>query len=182
AFPWCSVLRPVGVLSIPEDASGACMTEVLSEAQPPRLDLPEELRYEEVNARPQPCLTFKAQRQNARLRARLSFDSAPESGRCFLDRDDPRGGVYKVESRRYILRDRDAEATFISRLTEAGLKSVRPNHYEKQSGWEVAPTKLPGVARAVVAEGWRVEAEGKTFRNPGKVKIQVNSGIDWFEL
>jgi SNF2 family DNA or RNA helicase len=34
----------------------------------------------------------------------------------------------------------------------------------------------------LVAEGWRVEAEGKTFRNPGKVKIQVNSGIDWFEL
>jgi superfamily II DNA or RNA helicase len=182
AFHWVSVLRRVGVLSIPEDQIGAFMTEVLSEAHPPRLDLPEELRYEEVNARPQPCLTFKAQRQNARLRARLSFDYAPESRRCVLDKDDPRRGVYQVESRRYILRDRNAEAAFISRLTEAGLKYVRPNHHERQSGWEVAPTKLPGVVRELVAEGWRVEAEGKTFRNPGKVKIHVNSGIDWFEL
>ena len=182
AFHWVSVLRRVGALFIPEDQAGEFMTEVLSEARPPRLDLPEELRYEEANAKPQPCLTFKAQRQNARLRARLSFDYAPESRSCVLEKDDPRRGVYQIESRRYILRDLEAEAAFISRLTEAGLKYVRPNHYEKRSGWEVAPTKLPRVVRELVAEGWRVEAEGKTFRNPGKVKVQVNSGIDWFEL
>ncbi|HKC84998.1 MAG TPA: SWIM zinc finger family protein, partial [Blastocatellia bacterium] len=182
AFHWVSVLRRVGALIIPEDQIGELMTEVLSETQPPRLDLPEELRFEEVNVMPQPCLTFKAQRQNTRLRARLSFDYAPESRRCVIDKDDPRRGVYQVESRRYILRDRDAEAAFINRLTEAGLKYVRPNYHEKQSGWEVAPTKLPRVVRELVAEGWRVEAEGKTFRNPGKVKVQVNSGIDWFEL
>jgi superfamily II DNA or RNA helicase len=182
AFHWVSVLRRVGALIIPEDQIGELMTEVLSETQPPRLDLPEELRFEEVNVMPQPCLTFKAQRQNTRLRARLSFDYAPESRRCVLDKDDPRRGVYQVEGRRYIMRDRDAEAAFINRLTEAGLKYVRQNYHEKQSGWEVAPTKLPRVVRELVAEGWRVEAEGKTFRNPGKVKVQVNSGIDWFEL
>jgi superfamily II DNA or RNA helicase len=182
AFHWVSVLRRVGALFIPEVQIGELMTEVLSEAHPPRLDLPEELRYEDVSARPQPCLTFKAQKQNSKLRARLSFDYAPESRRCVLDKDDPRRGVYQVETRRYILRDRDAEAAFISRLTEAGLKYARPNYSEKQSGWEVAPTKLPRVVRDLVAEGWRVEAEGKTFRNPGKVKVQVNSGIDWFEL
>jgi len=182
AFHWVSVLRRVGALFIPEDQIGELMTEVLSESHPPRLDLPEELRYEDVSARPQPCLTFKAQKQSSRLRARLSFDYAPESRRCVLDKDDPRRGVYQVETRRYILRDRDAEAAFINRLTEAGLKYARPNYYEKQSGWEVAPTKLPRVVRELVAEGWRVEAEGKTFRNPGKIKVQVNSGIDWFEL
>jgi superfamily II DNA or RNA helicase len=182
AFHWISILRQVGALFIPENQIGEFMTEVLSEAQPPRHDLPEELRYEEVDAKPQPCLTFKSQRQNTRLRARLSFDYAPESRRCVLDKDDPRRGVYQVESRSYILRDRDAEAGFIRRLTEAGLKYVGPNYYEKQSGWDIAPTKLPRVVRELVAEGWRVEAEGKTFRSPGKVKVQVNSGIDWFEL
>src|SRR5262245_11270113 len=182
AFHWVSVLRRVGALIIPEDQIGEFMTEVLSETRPPSLDLPEELRFEEVNVMPKPCLTFQAQRQNARLRARLSFDYAPESRRCVLDKDDPRRGVYKVEGSRYILRDRDAEAVFVNRLTEAGLKYARPNYHENQSGWEVAPTKLPRVVRELVAEGWRVEAEGKTFRNPGKVKVQVNSGIDWFEL
>src|SRR5262249_48394258 len=131
---------------------------------------------------PQPRLTFKAQQYNTRLRARLSFDYAPDSQGCVLDKDDPRRGVYEVESRRYILRDRLAEAASLNRLTEVGLKYVGPNYYEKQSGWEVAPTKLPRVVRELVAEGWRVEAEGKAFRNPGEIKIQISSGIDWFEL
>jgi SNF2 family DNA or RNA helicase len=182
AFHWVSILRRIGSLSVPEDQISEFMTEVLSEAHLPRLDLPEELRYEEINAKPRPCLMFKAQRRNARLRASLSFDYAPESRGCVLDKDDPRRGVYHVESRNYILRDREAEAAFIRRLTEAGLKYVKPNYYEKQSGWEIAPTKLPRVVRDLVAEGWRVEAEGKTFRSPGEIKIQVSSGIDWFEL
>jgi superfamily II DNA or RNA helicase len=181
-FHWISILRRAGALAIPANQIGEFMTEVLSEAQPPRLDLPEELRYVEVTAKPQPCLTFKTQKQNSRLRARLSFDYAPESQRCVIDKDDPRRGVYQVESRNYILRDQEAEAAFIRRLTEVGLKHVGPNYYERRSGWEIAPTKLPPIVRELVTDGWRVEAEGKTFRSPGEIKIQVSSGIDWFEL
>jgi superfamily II DNA or RNA helicase len=182
AFHWISILRRAGDLFIPADQIGEFMTEVLSEAHPPRLDLPEELRYEEITAKPQPCLTFKSQKQNARLRARLSFDYAPDSQHCVLDKDDPRRGVYQIESGSYILRDRDAESAFARRLTETGLKYVGPNYYEKRSGWEIAPTKLPRIVRELVAEGWRVEAEGKMFRGPGEIKVQVSSGIDWFEL
>ncbi|MCG3162910.1 MAG: hypothetical protein JMDDDDMK_04271 [Acidobacteria bacterium] len=158
------------------------MNEVLSASHPPRLELPEELRYEEVTVRPQPCLTFKSQHRRTKLRARLSFDYAPDSQGCMLDKDDPRGGVYEVENRRYLLRDRGAELAAMNHLTEIGLKYVGPTYYEKQSGWEVAPTKLPRTVRQLVAEGWHVEAEGKTFRNPGEIKMQVSSGIDWFEL
>ncbi|MGH9767464.1 MAG: SNF2-related protein, partial [Blastocatellia bacterium] len=182
AFHWISILRRARAIAVPESQIGEFMTEVLSESHPPGLELPEELRYEEVGARPQPCLRFKAQNHNARLRARLSFDYAPESEGCILDKDDPRRGVYEVGNRRYILRDKAAEAASIRRLTEMGLKYAGPNYYEKQSGWELAPTKLPRVVRDLIAEGWHVEAEGKVFRNPGEIKIQVSSGIDWFEL
>jgi superfamily II DNA or RNA helicase len=182
AFHWISILRRAGGLFIPADQIGEFMTEVLSDAHPPRLDLPEELRFEEISAKPQPCLTFKSQKQNARLRARLSFDYAPDAQGCVLDKEDPRRGVYQVESRSYILRDRDAEAACARRLAEVGLKHAGPNYYERRSGWEIAPTKLPRVVRELVAEGWRVEAEGKMFRGPGEIKVQVSSGIDWFEL
>ena len=30
--------------------------------------------------------------------------------------------------------------------------------------------------------GWHVEAEGKLYRQSGAIRIEVNSGIDWFEL
>ncbi|NJO12212.1 MAG: DEAD/DEAH box helicase [Gammaproteobacteria bacterium] len=35
---------------------------------------------------------------------------------------------------------------------------------------------------ALTAEGWHVEAEGKLYRQPGKLDIHVSSGVDWFEL
>ncbi len=34
----------------------------------------------------------------------------------------------------------------------------------------------------LVGRGWRVEAEGKLYRNPGSSSVSVSSGIDWFEL
>ena len=36
--------------------------------------------------------------------------------------------------------------------------------------------------RQLIAEGWHVEAEGKTFRESNATKVSVKSGIDWFEL
>ena len=41
---------------------------------------------------------------------------------------------------------------------------------------------LPKVVAQLVAEGWHVEAEGKLYRQAGKIDIEVRSGIDWFEL
>ena len=179
AFHWISILRRTGVLQVPENQIGEFMTEILSEAQPPALDLPEELQYETVTATPQPCLIVKAQQRNSRLHARISFDYGAGA---ILDDDDPRSGVYAVEDRRYLLRDRAVEAQARNRLSAFGLKRLPPSYSEKKPGWDIAPTKLPRIVRELIAEGWHVEAEGKTFRNPGEVKIQVSSGIDWFEL
>src|SRR5262249_37416513 len=45
-----------------------------------------------------------------------------------------------------------------------------------------SPSKLPRVVRDLLGFGWHVEAEGKVYRRPGKMKLEVKSGIDWFEL
>jgi hypothetical protein len=36
--------------------------------------------------------------------------------------------------------------------------------------------------RALVEAGWHIEAEGKIFRRPGEFRIEVSTGVDWFEL
>jgi SNF2 family DNA or RNA helicase len=41
---------------------------------------------------------------------------------------------------------------------------------------------MPRVVRELLHAGWHVEAEGKAFRRPGTTKVDVRSGIDWFEL
>ena len=41
---------------------------------------------------------------------------------------------------------------------------------------------LARIVRILAKEGWHVEAEGKIYRQAGQFKVQVKSGIDWFEL
>ena len=41
---------------------------------------------------------------------------------------------------------------------------------------------MPGIVRKLIEDGWHVEAEGKLFRRPGGYRMEVSSGVDWFEL
>ena len=43
----------------------------------------------------------------------------------------------------------------------------------------LVPTKLPKVVAELTREGWHVEADGKLYRQPGELKVNVRSGIDW---
>src|SRR5437870_5662449 len=45
-----------------------------------------------------------------------------------------------------------------------------------------APAALPSAIRGLLKEGWHVEAEGKLYRQPGEIHVEVTSGIDWFDL
>ena len=51
-----------------------------------------------------------------------------------------------------------------------------------QTALDLPPRSLPRAVAQLVREGWHVEAEGKLYRQPGAVSIEVTSGVDWFEL
>jgi SNF2 family DNA or RNA helicase len=99
--------------------------------------------------------------------------SAHEPGSAVLDR----GG------RRLLLRDGAVERAAAERLNALGFK---PRSYWGRQGFqmalELAPRHLPRVVAELVREGWRVEAEGKLYRQPGAFTIEITSGVDWFEL
>ena len=44
------------------------------------------------------------------------------------------------------------------------------------------PAQLPAAVRELTARKWHVEVNGKVYRQPGKIQMQISSGIDWFEL
>ena len=53
-------------------------------------------------------------------------------------------------------------------------------HYSEN--FRLTPRNLPRAVTSLLANGWRVEAEGKLYRNAGSSSLSVSSGIDWFEL
>jgi hypothetical protein len=146
------------------------------------LEVPEELRYEELRAEAKPCLTIRSPQRNSwnsdRLRAQLSFDyggwRVPDTG--------PSRGIYDPAARTLLVRDTTAEAAARQLLSQLGFSAPDKEYGETEPAWGLAPKKLPAVVRAWVGAGWHIEAEGKVFRSPGSMRVEVASGIDWFEL
>jgi SNF2 family DNA or RNA helicase len=48
--------------------------------------------------------------------------------------------------------------------------------------FELAAERMAKAVRALTQEGWRVEAEGKLYRTAGKLRMEISSGVDWFDL
>jgi len=179
-FAWIEMFRHSGAIQAPERDGEAMLATLLCAPGAPPLEGPEELPYEPVSAPPRPGLHIKAAPAAARgskLRGEMLFDYA---GRVFAA-NDASSGFYEAEPRRYLRRDAAAEKAAAALLEELGLRRTW-NYQNPDPAWEIAPTRLPRIVRALVDAGWHIEAEGKVFRRPGEFRMEVSSGVDWFEL
>jgi superfamily II DNA or RNA helicase len=179
AFEWIRLLRKQRPLTVPVEQRGELLKELLELPRLPRLDLPEELRFEEVALSPQPLLKVRAPDRYSwgpeRLRGELSFAYENE----MVPHTKPGRGIYQADRNRLLVRDQNAERAAAERLVQLGFRySSSPGRHE----WQLTPRSLPGVVRALLEAGWQVEAEGKLYHQPGAIHIEVSSGIDWFEL
>jgi superfamily II DNA or RNA helicase len=181
-FEWISSLRRLRRIDAPEGDVGQMLAALLEHPLAARLEVPGELRYEEVRPTPRPCLTFRSQKRyewgQERLRAELSFDYDGRRVSGALSSH----GVYDPATRRFVVRDRQAEADAKAFVYQLGLEDLPPEFRGEAPALRLTPKKLPAVAHACLAAGWHVEAEGKIFRRPGEMRVGVSSGVDWFEL
>jgi superfamily II DNA or RNA helicase len=178
-FEWISYLRRAGTIEAPDHDREDFLTALLNSPRLPRLNVPDELKFDEVSLPARPFLRITsaaAGSASGRLRGDLMFDYG---GRLVSD-GATGSGVFDAGSRQFIRRDAAAERTAASQLSELGLRHTTP--YLEQPSWEIPAGKLPRVVRALVGSGWHVEAEGKAFRKPGAFRVEVSSGLDWFEL
>ena len=177
AFTLLAQLRGSGPISIPPGATGQ-LVDVLARSGVDPSDLPEELQFEIVASPPRPIVQVRADDRGGSpmLHATVAFDYDgilvdPGEGSTTFDRD----------RRRLVRRDLGFEDEALRRLTEIGFTRRWDFGYARYA-LSIAPTQLPVAVRALAAEGWRVEAEGRAFRPAQSMRSEVRSGIDWFEL
>jgi len=178
-FQWVIYLRQNRSLQIPGKDGPEFSRELYSSGSH-ALKLPEELRMEEIRPTPEFHLKIKAPKPNAyetRLLGHLRFGYDGE----LLDETANGRAIVRADQKRVVLRDTKAEAQANARLHQLGWR-FQWHSDSRQQTWTLTPTKLAKVVAALVKEGWHVEAEGKLYRQPGELRIEVNSGIDWFEL
>ncbi|HEY6252745.1 MAG TPA: DEAD/DEAH box helicase [Candidatus Angelobacter sp.] len=159
------------------------LSTLLSTRGLPPLELPEELQYEEVKLTAVPHLQVRPEQHNGpqpsnRLRADLSFRY---EGRA-VSQTEPGRGWYEAATRRFLCRDLDGEKRAAELLSDLGIKFQAPTYWDQKPAWDIAPTKLPRIVRELLEAGWHVDAQGKILRRPGAFRIDVSSGVDWFEL
>ena len=179
AFNWIKALREQRSLSVPIEQGDEFVDALLRQRELPALDLPDELHYEEASVTPRPRLTVKPSPeswQRDRLRASLGFDYDG----AIIDDKHPSAVVLK-EARRALRRDRECEQAARERLLELGMRELSGG-YEANPGFDFPASRLARIVRQLINDGWHIEALGKLYRVPGRFKLEVTSGVDWFEL
>src|ERR1700752_230473 len=180
ARTWTNALRASGDVRIPAAESRELVAHLMDLPSIPKLELPPELHFERVSFPPTPHLIVRKPEYafscQPHLEAKLLFDYEDLQ----IDYFDSRDGIYEGGRDRYVERDRASEEFAYSTMNALGVRKGRD--YQNEEKLQLTPRKLPSVVTALLASGWRVEAEGKLYRNPGSSKLSVSSGIDWFEL
>ncbi len=176
AYSWISLLRKEKELLVPFAERERLRSTIMAIRRRPPLDLPDELRWEEVRREPQPRLRLSRRRERAEsyepLMATLSFDYDEE----IVDGETEEESI-SIEEGRVLVRDMENEQAYGRRLEDLGLtRTWSPGHYR------LHPATLPSVVRELLSEGWQVEAEEGIYRAATDFQVELNSGVDWFEL
>jgi|GEM_PF-315664 len=189
-FPWIVLLRREGSIDIPAEDLPAALEELFRLPAVPSLELPDDLPIEHQRPAPQPRLSLWAPDRRD-LERDLEADLAFGYHDLWVAAEDPRSAVVDREDGSLLLRDREAEARALGLLAELGISMVSVEDGAGGPGGSADFLLVPrtGVAHIVgrlLAEGWRVEAEGEWVRPAGAVRAAIDfvsgSGMDWFEL
>ena len=181
AFNWVDMLKKQESLHVPAGQAEEFLTFLYRLPVLPQLELPTALQVAEVQVTPRPRLKVTApthtQFNRDRLQGALSFDYEG----ALVDHNVPGPWIYDSEHRRRLRRDLRAEEAAQELLRQLGF---RQDYYygDSQSRLYLPAKQLPKVVRSLLAENWLVEAEGKLYRQPGEIDMEVVSGIDWFDL
>ena len=186
ASRWMAGLDRSGSVRVAASERLAFFEHLHALPSPPPIELPPGFNVPEVAVTPSPRLFLHAPDPEAPpgtpIYGRLSFDY----DRTDVAAEPPRRAIFDASRWRLLLRDRAAESSARERLAALSFgpaeRGYLPPAVPEGAHLQIAPKHLPAAARALVEEGWRVEASGKLYRTPGTFHMGITSGIDWFEL
>jgi superfamily II DNA or RNA helicase len=180
-FDWIAKLRNTGFYSIPEQDGDELVEALAVLPNCPPIEWPEELRWKQEKVTGSPIVVFTAPPINSSTRgilADLRFTYSDQT----ISITDKSTTLLDKPNRRMIQRDIDFERISLEKLSSIEGMAPAPSEHSKTYPFRIFPNQLTAIVHEINAWGWRVEAYGKLVRPPAEFKIQVSSGVDWFDL
>ncbi len=181
AFEWVKLLSSDEPITAEKDEGHELVDRLLDMPTLPRLELPEELRLEEVRAEPSPHLTVRSPRSKRwhleRLHGEVEFD--------YLGTRIPGGSeqwaIVQRDQGRCLIRNTPEEERAWNQLQEHGFRRLLD---QRRTGYdvEIAARDLGASVRELIKLGWQVHADGHRVRQPAELRFRIQSQTDWFEL
>ena len=181
AFEWVALLQDEEELVVDDGEQVELVDKLLDMPALPRLELPDELKLEEIECDPEPHLVLRSpngpQWKRDRLRGQVRYDylgnRVSASSACWA--------IVQREHNRCILRNTEFENASQEQLLDAGFRRLADTR-SNQGDVEIVARDLGRGVRTLIEQGWRVHADEKQVRQAHDIQFKVESGIDWFDL
>jgi superfamily II DNA or RNA helicase len=185
ASPWIASLIDADGIAVPA-VEASSLVEALALSDLEDVECPDDLRVERRSLAPRPILRIARRPSGSRIGYGASPDRLAAAlrfayGDHEVDAWPEAAVIFDREQRTAYRRDRASEREAIGWLQSLGVR-VQVDWQTGVPTLDLADSAMPGIVRQLTSEGWRVEANGRMYRAPGAVTLQVVSGIDWFEL
>ncbi|MGK5088310.1 DEAD/DEAH box helicase [Bdellovibrionota bacterium FG-2] len=187
-FGWIMKLRDQGFGLIPESDGDELVEALCTYSQSPQIEWPTELQWRQEKLDGTPSVVFTSPPGTSVTRGvladlRFTYSDKTVSVKARgVDNADTSGALLDKANRRMILRIFEQEQDAFARLASLEGLSDAPAEHLGQNSFRAHSSQFPGVVKEILTWGWKVEAHGRVVRPPGKFKIKVSSGVDWFDL
>ena len=178
-LPWIEALRNGPAIEVPYQDRWDLLDRFWQLSSPPEMNLPANLRCEEIRLAPRGRLIIHAKKEYGpnRLYAHVEFRYGDKTVRA----RDRFAGMVDARQQQVLVRDFDKEAELLRFLGDRGVRPAEAYADRDGDVW-ISPQRLSDVVDALLAADWIVEAEGHPIRKAGQFRLSVTSGIDWFDL
>ncbi len=181
AFEWVNLFQAPEPVEISQENEQDLIDQLFDIPSLPRLDLPDQLRLEEIECEPVPRLTIRAPQRTKWKQDRLKGEVHFEYMGTMVPGSSSQWAIVRRSERQCLIRNRDLENKAWSTLQVNGFRRLLDKKRDK-SDVEIAARDLGTAVRSLIDQGWIVEADGKQVKQSAEIQFRIQSGIDWFEL
>ncbi|MGL6073989.1 MAG: SNF2-related protein [Fimbriiglobus sp.] len=169
-------------IHVPVSKTTEFLAQLLKMPQAHAIELPPELCASEETSPPKPILKLRPSQQR-QYKNMIHGELLLEYGQKTIAYASTAAAIYNEDERKIFRRDTPLEQTYHDRLLELGF---RPDLGYGPDGRVVEciinNSNLSAAVRTLLSENWHVEAEGKVYKQTTSFKVNVSSGVDWFEM